>query len=301
MIVEYNICDPRECIRSRNHWSYKVTEEAFVYAGVCKLWQDVVEQRTFRWLDLSLDRHVETFASLAEVTVIREIYVKSSRIFAPTVVIALLSRLRSVQNANGYVWENLTDLSDRRHHIREGKEVSTVTISRNVHLANPGSIDYARALKDFTIVPDGLYLSHGDSVNSNCREDHSTEPPVSAPRGTEYPLTISLRGLSQRSRDIHLYGVTIGDEFWSSQSGTATDDENVGPSWLLLTDLLLDIRLATPDGRWRFDYADPESQSESEGGSDSGGSVYEPESDYEAINSCAGNAKIEFHEAELLW
>lgn len=61
------------------------------------------------------------------------------------------------------------------------EEVSTITMLNDFDLTHPDLINYARALRDFTVLPERLYLSHGNSVNSIGRENHSTEPPVFAP------------------------------------------------------------------------------------------------------------------------
>lgn len=122
-----------------------------------------------------------------------------------------------------------------------------------------------------------MLLLHQET-NNKLHEDHSVEPVVFTPQGTDDPLTVSLRGLSQRSKDLILSMFIIGDEFWSTQSTGA----DIRPSWPFLTHLRMGLRLSTPDGRWRFDYAEPESQSESEGDSES--EDFE-DSDYEAVNS----------------
>ncbi|KAF7538964.1 hypothetical protein G7054_g2546 [Neopestalotiopsis clavispora] len=219
-------------------------------------WKQIYEKR-YENSVLEL-RDIHTFASLPEVSVIEFIdkpHTAGPRHFAPGVVCALFGRLRNVRAADGHVWDDPRDYSDKRHRIRA---------------------DFARVVQDFQEVPDMLLLHQ--ETNNKLHEDHSVEPVVFTPQGTDDPLTVSLRGLSQRSKDLILSMFIIGDEFWSTQSTGA----DIRPSWPFLTHLRMGLRLSTPDGRWRFEHAEPESQSESEGDSES--EDFE-DSDYEAVNS----------------
>ncbi|ETS79362.1 hypothetical protein PFICI_09215 [Pestalotiopsis fici W106-1] len=219
-------------------------------------WKQIYEKR-YENSVLEL-KDIHTFASLPEVSVIDVIdkpHTSGARHFAPAVVCALFGRLRNVRAATGHVWDDPRDYSDRRHRIRA---------------------DLAQVVQDFEVVPDMLIL-HQETDNK-LHENHSAEPVIFTPQGTDDPLTVSLRGLSQRSKNLTLSMFIIGDEFWSTQS---TDADN-RPAWPFLTHLHMRLRLSTPDGRWRFDYAEPESQSESEGDSESEDSE---DSDYEAVNS----------------
>lgn len=84
-------------------------------------WKQIYEKR-YENSVLEL-RDIHTFASLPEVSVIDSIdkpHTTGPRHFAPAVVCALFGRLRNVRAADGHVWDDPRDYSDKRHRIRAG-------------------------------------------------------------------------------------------------------------------------------------------------------------------------------------
>lgn len=127
-------------------------------------------------------------------------------------------------------------------------------------------------------MPNSIFISQGHQVKDF--EDHSTEAPAFTLPGIEDPLSKSLRVIAQKAKDLVLGNVLIGDEFFWPPSSSPSPDGDGTPYWPFLSSLRLGIRLTTPDGRWRFDYAEPESESESHGDDES---CFD-DSDYEEVN-----------------